>query len=478
MKNRIILAMLLAGVAVPVHAADFGVTADQLLESQSLPLFGVAKPLAASAPASAEKGYRTPASTEADAVAVADGLTAKYLTREAADHWDMMTFYPAEKPTHLIACIEGDREEIAPGKLNPAVQRVSLADGKVETIVRGTTSCDGIRTTAWGTILFTEEDDQGGAYEMIDPLNVKDIVIKDRATGETSDPSKVIRRMALPTMAWEGIAVLPNGVVYAGDELRPGTDAANADGGSMFKFIPATPYAGGMITSLDQSPYTAGKTYAMQVSCIKDKIQVGQGCEIGKAGWLEVDPVKVRAQANEKGATGYYRPEDLHQDVAYKGDGARFCFTNTGNEGARNFAEVLCAVDEKPLEVPVADAEGKIKFFTEINRFIEGDEDFNSFDNLDFQPGSGNLYVIEDHPNGDIFACLPDGADRNVKSDGCIKVLSVKDSSAEPTGFVFSADGTQAYVAIQHSNDDAMAKVDDYGTDDILVISGFAPVTQ
>ena len=138
----------------------------------------------------------------------------------------------------------------------------------------------------------------------------------------------------------------------------------------------------------------------------------------------------------------------------------------------------ICAVDEKPLEIPVADAEGKVKFTTQIARFIEGDADFNSFDNLDFQPGTGNLYVIEDHPNGDIFACLPDGSDRNVKSDGCVKVLSVKDSSAEPTGFIFSADGTTAYVSIQHSNDDAMAKVDDYGTDDIIAITGFARVTN
>jgi secreted PhoX family phosphatase len=478
MTHRLLLAALLSSIAAPVCAADFGQSVDTMLETQSMPLFGIEKPLAASAEASAEKGYRTPASVESDSVALAGGLTAKFLTREAADSFDMMAFYPAENPTHLIGCIEGDREEIAPGKLNPAIQRVSLADGKVETIVRGTMSCDGIRSTAWGTILFTEEDDSGGAYEMLDPLNTKDIVIKDRSTGETNDPAKVVRRMALPTMAWEGIAVLPNGIVYGGDELRPGTDAANADGGAMFKFIPAAPFAGGMITSLDQSPFAAGKTYAMQVSCVKDKIQIGQGCETGNAGWFEVDPTKARAEANEKGATGYYRPEDLHQDVAYKGEGVRFCFANTGNEGGGNFAEVMCAVDEKPLEIPVADAEGKIKFTTQIARFIEGDADFNSFDNLDFQPGTGNLYVIEDHPNGDIFACLPDGVDRNVKSDGCVRVLSVKDSSAEPTGFIFSADGSTAYLSIQHSNDEGMAKVDDYGTDDIIAITGFASVTN
>jgi len=54
-----------------------------------------------------------------------------------------------------------------------------------------------------------------------------------------------------------------------------------------------------------------------------------------------------------------------------------------------------------------------------------------------------------------------------------VKMLSVKDSSAEPTGFIFTADGTSAYVSIQHSNDGNMTKVDDYHTDDIIRITGF-----
>ena len=478
--KHICLAALLASVCLPAIAEDFGASVDAMLAEKSAALFGIAKPLAASAEASAEEGYRLPEQTAADQVALADGLTAVFVTREAADHLDMMALYPAEAPTYLIGCIEGDVEEIAAGKLNPAVQRISLADGKVETIVRGTNSCDGIRTTAWGTVLFTEEDDAGGAYEILNPLAITEaVVISDRAAGTTSDPAAVVRRMALPTMAWEGIATLADGTVYGGDELRPGTANPDADGGSMFKFLPATPYAGGMITSLDASPYAAGRTYAMQVQCVKDKVQFGQGCETGNALWIEVDPTKARADADAKAATGYYRPEDLHLDTAYIGEGVRFCFTNTGNEGGKNFAEVMCVVDTAPTTIVAADAEGKVEAMTTVaTRFIEGDRDFNSMDNLDFQPGTGNLYVIEDHPNGDIFACLKDGADRDLKTDGCIKMLSVKDTSAEPTGFIFAPDGMSAYVSIQHSDDSKMAKVDDYGTDDLLVITGFAAVAK
>jgi len=478
MKPSVLLALFCAASGLPAFAGNFGVDVEAMLAAKSAELFGITAPLAATASTSAEEGYRLASQIAADQVALADGLTAEFVTRAAADSLDMVAFYPVENPTHLIGCIGGDLEEIAPGKLNPAVQRISLADGTVETIVRGTNSCDGIRTTAWGTVLFTQEDDRGGTYEILNPLAITDaITITNRDTGETTDPAAVVRRMALPTMAWEGIAALPSGMVYAGDELRPGTDAADADGGAIFKFIPATA-ATGPITALDASPYVDGKTYAMQVSCVRGKIQFGQGCEVGNAGWVEVDPANARAEADAKGATGYYRPEDLHDDPAYSGEGSRFCLTATGNEGGGNYSEVMCVVDATPAEVPVADAEGKIDLTTLVTRFIEGDADFNQADNLEFQPGTGNVYVIEDHPNGDIWACLPDGADRNDKTDGCIKILSVKDTSAEPTGFIFAADGLSACVSIQHSDDSAMDKLDDYGTDDLIHVTGFAPVAN
>jgi secreted PhoX family phosphatase len=332
--------------------------------------------------------------------------------------------------------------------------------------------CDGIRTTPWGTVVATEETSDGGAYEILNPLGVSDATVLDRGAAGMSAavtaPDNVVKRISLPTMAWEGLEVLANGVVIGGDELRPGTANADADGGSMFKFVPATPRLDdSLITDLAQSPLAAGAVFAMQVSCVSSKQQVGQGCEIGNAAWLPVSAATARADADAGMATGYYRPEDLHLDPLYTGTGVRFCWTNTGNEGAKNYAEVVCGIDSDTL---VADADTRS---VEVNRFVEGDLDFNSFDNLAFQPGTGNLYVIEDHDNGDVFACLQDGADRDIKSDGCVKMLSVADSSAEPTGFMFSNDGRSAYVSIQHSDDSNMPLVDDYATDDVLVITGF-----
>ncbi len=454
---------------------DFGAKAEKMLNAQSLKYFGIRKSLQASASATSG-AYRTEGQSAKDQVLLAKGLKAEYVTRNAGNLTDMMVLWPQDKPTHLVTCVEGGREDIGLGKFNPSVQRIDLQTGMVETILRGMDRCDGISATAWNTILATEETGDGTAFEIAHPLTTTENTVVDRVTGEISGATaeNIRHRPNLPIIAWEGLVVLESGVVFAGDELRPGTAQPDADGGAIYKFIPTTPWNG--VSGIENSPLASGSVYVMQVSCRGDRQQFGQGCEVGKANWVgPIDPLHARAEATVFQATGYYRPEDMHKDPLYAApegfdSATRFCWTNTGNEDAGNYGEVMCAVDLEPLTATVADGDSRL---VEVNRFIEGDTDFNSFDNLAFQPVTGNLYVIEDHPNGDVFACLPDGADRDIKSDGCIRILSVKDSSAEPTGFLFSNDGETAYVSIQHSNDGNMPEFDGYPTDDVLKITGF-----
>ncbi|MDX1295060.1 MAG: DUF839 domain-containing protein [Sulfurimonadaceae bacterium] len=469
LKNETLAkAHLNAYAAAP--ALDFGAKKEQELYANSATYLGFS---GAKMAGFTDHVARADVQTPADAIDLADGLTATFLTREAANKADLFNFYPAENPTHLIACIEGGVEDLGGGKLNPSVQSWDLETGAVTTILRGMSRCDGIRTTAWGTVLATEETTTGQAYEIIDPLNVSEHTVTDRAAGTivqadgTTPATKVVKHDSLPTMAWEGLTVLDNGVVIGGDELRPGTGTADVDGGAIFKFVPATPHAGGMITDLANSPLADGSVYAMQVQCKDGTSQWGQGCEVGNARWVEVNATTARADANTNGATGYYRPEDLHKDPTYTGTGVRFCWTNTGNEGAEHYGEIICGVDEDPLNL-VNDGTTTI-----VNRFVEGDPEFTSVDSLEIHPVTGDIYGIEDHSNGDIWACLKDGADRDIKTDGCVRLLSVKDQSAEPTGFIFNADGTKAYLSIQHSDDTGMPLVDDYNTDDIIVIEGF-----
>ncbi len=440
---------------------------------------------------------RSPLHTADKHLKLAEGLEVDYLTRTAGHHADQFSWYPLDNPTHQVWCIENGAEEIAAGKLNPGVQRIELATGNVETIIRGMARCDGIRTTPWGTILATEETGDGAAYEILAPLTTTELTIAARggageaativdAAGNATDLA--VKRTALPTIAWEGLFVLPNGVVVAGDELRPGSyeltlDNAGTeanfggvtDGGAIFKFIPATLHNGAAISALSESPLVTGSTYALQASCRDNRPQFGQGCEIGNASWLAVNPDNAREEANIAGATGYYRPEDMHLDPDYvnpdNADAVRFCWANTGNRGAQNWGEVICGIDSSP-------ATATADLTVSLNRFIEGDSELNAPDNLAFQPGTGILYVIEDNQNGDVWACLPDGDDQGLTSDGCVRVLSLNDRSAEPSGFAFNPDGTQAWLAIQHSGDDLFPLVDDFRTDDIVHITGFSVPSQ
>ncbi len=464
---------------------DFGTKVEKLLRRNSEALFGIVEPLTNSASESTVP-YRTNSQVAEEQVLLAEGLHVEYFTRDAADKTDMIVLFPTDNPTHLITSVETGREEIVEnsGKYNPSVQRINLETGQVETILRGLDNCDGIRLTPWGTILATEETIDGVAYEILGPLNVTEETVLDRGLGTVSDPQHIVKRNALPIIAWEGIAILPNGVLYGGDEFPPGLGAnfftPDADGGAIYKFIPdVLRVENDEITDLDDSPFVSGSVYALQINCFEGPVPevgfqelFGQGCEVGMASWVGVSATFARFEAYANYATGYMRPEDLHRDLMFEApvdspDAIRICWSNTGNAGSHNYGEVFCAVDFDPVS---AEPFGRTVV---ANRFVEGDTDFNSFDNIAFQPVTGNLYVLEDQINGDVFACLRDGVDRDIKTDGCVKVMSVIDSSAEPTGLIFTQDGTTAYLSIQHTKDDLMPLFDDYPTDDILKITGF-----
>ncbi|CAA9892147.1 conserved exported hypothetical protein [Candidatus Methylobacter favarea] len=511
MKKPLILTISLTLPGIVAAADDFGMKVQHHLAAHANKYFGIINPL--DAPESVTVP-RVPLQSALDLINVAPGLDARIVTRKSAQNSDMLAFWPNDStPTHIVSCVEADNAAVGTypdgkPKLKPSIQTVNLISGKVKTILRGMTRCDGIRRTPWNTIVATEEADDGGLYEILNPMTASELTLVARGTSDTIDSTghavtgQVEYRGAVGKLAWEGLDITHEGVVYYGDEERPGSGGPDADGGSLFKFVPAALWDGTPVRRLDQSPLAAGNVYAFQASCQSRTSssfpQFGQGCEIGEGAWVKVDTANLRASAFANSATGFYRPEDGHFDPMYTDAGVKFCWTNTGNSGAQNYGEVVCLIDanpagsgEKTVNNPDVNANGltyladstESKGFAvaAANRVVEGDTDLNQPDNLAFQPVTGNMYVIEDNPFGDIWACLPDGEDRDVKTDGCVKVLSVRDSSAEPTGFAFTADGKTAYVHVQHSNDMACvagsdcAPRDDYATDDLIRITGFKP---
>ncbi len=453
---------------------DFGLFIQQQLEAKSEYLFGITQGLTASA-----YGPYTDADN-VKSVELAKGLKAYAVSNVNDKQADMILLWPNDtNPTHAFLCIENFFSGNSPTTVS--VQRVNLSgdpNNNVETIVKGISSCDPIRRTPWGSIVVMEEaGPTGGVYEIMDPMSLSGanpVVITDRAAGTSTD-SRVVKRKAIGNLSFEGQVITENGVMYFGDEKRPGNGKA---GGGIYKFIPTNPYnpSMGVITNPNLSPFVSGKNYGMRLGTRSGNTDYGQGSEIGKGVWLEINAasysdafgnINLGNAQNAMGLTGYYRPEDMDRDpIAAKNGLLRACWTNTGRmsnglnsaiEDGHNYGEVLCLSDQ-PKATATTGAEPL------VTRFINGDRDMNHFDNVAFQPYTGNLVALEDgevevlNANGsfkelrgnDIWMCLPDGKDHDVQSDGCIRIVSLKDTDAEPTGFIFDASGEQAYVNIQH----------------------------
>jgi hypothetical protein len=102
-----------------------------------------------------------------------------------------------------------------------------LASGAQQVIVTGTSECDPVRRTLWGTIVFGDEaggsPSGGRLYELLDPLHTTGVSL-DRASGTFSGgtgAANLATRPALGRLSIEGLAIYPNGITYYGDENRP-----------------------------------------------------------------------------------------------------------------------------------------------------------------------------------------------------------------------------------------------------------------
>ena len=462
-----------AFAAVP----DFGQLVEQLADAQSVKLFGTAGTLAASSTASisADAANANPTAL----VQLANGLSAQVVSAASnlGPNIDMMVLWPNDSaPTHIIACNEQGSSQVG-------LQRISLVDGSVANIVAsGLTSCDPAEITPWGTIVFGEEAGTSGrVFELIHPLDTTDVTIAaDGSTSGGTNPGNIVWRSAFGKLSFEGISIYPNGVVYYGDENRPGNGVG---GGAYFKFIPSEPHAGGPITSLDQSPLTGGRVFGLRVGARAGNTDFGQGDQTGRGVWVEiVDGLVVGTstvtRANLRAAspllklTTYYRPEDHDIDKGALSAGmVRFCGPSTGEDGETlNYGETFCITDGTLDEAAVVATtvqptsgvdytinNGPGTSTPEYQPLVTHFEDFAMPDNVAYQPGSGNWLIHEDGEgpefgrNNDIWACTDDGGDRNLLADACARVVSINDLGAETTGGVFDATGTRFYFSVQHN---------------------------
>jgi Bacterial protein of unknown function (DUF839) len=439
------------GTALGAYFDDWGLDRQTQMENKSHTLFGFGQPLTASSTANLSQAQAL--ANPAGLITVAKDLKVGVVSAgKAAPNIDQMILWPRLNPTHIIACNEQ-------GEAEPALQKISLATGAATTIATGIDDCDPIRATPWGTVLFGEEAGAVGAmYELIDPLDVVGASINN-VTGVTAAPftNSIKRVSAFGFLSFEGLAILPNGVTYYGDELGPSN---GTPGGAYYKFVPDTPWAGsGTISSLSQSPYNAGKVYSLRVGQGSNS---GQGDAYGIGSWsflaslTSASSQQLRSLATANNRTGYYRPEDIAIDeAAFASGNVRFCGNNTGRDAAKYWGEAICFTDGTFAQALANSATPQVQLF------VQGSDQLNMPDNIGYQPTRGNWIIEEDGSTGDfidgarnddIWDCLPDGADVDLLSDGCVRVATLNDLDAESTGGFFDPTGTHYYVSIQHNS--------------------------
>jgi hypothetical protein len=384
---------------------------------------------------------------------VAKGLRARVVTTEGPTAMDQISLWPDDRnPTDLIVCNEQDTTD-------PGLVRIHLATGAVTTIVTGTTECDPTRRTTWGTIIFGEEDGPNGQlYELIDPLHTQGVTL-DRTTGQFTGgtgAANLVRRDALGRAAFEGLAILDDGTTYL-DWDDSGFGPNNGlSGDSYDKFVPTHPFTGSApITDLSQSPYASGDVFGLRVGL---GANYGQGREFGVGQWvllLHAANPDLENEGRAAGVTGYYRPEDLSLDpVALQTGSVRMCGPDTGDESHHLYGQVICITDGTLAQAMANSATPEVQPFV----FGGTSRGINMPDNVAFQPRSNNLVVHEDAEttfegphNNDLWSCLPDGGDQDLLTDGCVRVATLNDLTAEWTGGIFDATGQHFYVSVQHN---------------------------
>jgi secreted PhoX family phosphatase len=477
-KPLLYAALLTAtATATAAAASDFGEKVELLAKALSPFLFGTLGTLDESSTVSL-----TAAEAEADPaklLTVANGLKVGVVSARAdlAPNIDQMLLWPDDiHPTHIIACNEQGTGQVA-------VQRIDLKTGVPENIISGgLTSCDPARITAWGTVIVGEENGANGRlFEILDPLHTTNVMISGNGASTTiSDPTHVARLGALGQFSFEGLALMPTGVMYMSDENRPGTGGLGNPGGAIIKFVPAVQWHGGTpITDLALSPMASGTLWGMRLGRNGGNTDVGQGNEFGRGVWVQVPTSTNDAPTNLRGAaltlklTSYYRPEDMSVDLdALKDGNVRFCGTNTGQDVENqdnHFGEVYCITDgtvEAAGSITTASQTvGGVTYtlntasVPEYQPLVIGYFDFGMMDNIAYQPGSGNFVLNEDGEgpafatprNNDIWDCLDDGDDKDNLSDACVKVMTLNDFNAESTGGLFDGAGKTYYVSIQHN---------------------------
>ena len=323
-----------------------------------------------------------------------------------------------------------------------SVSVTDLKTGKTQLLAQDIsfTALDGIRWTAWGTVLFAEETEGGRLFELV--LNE-----------DMMSAAEIIDRPYVGRLAHEGIDLDEDGNVYVVDEHRgrtSGCDLGLPCGGGIYKFVPHT-----------YGDLSSGDLFVLSIISDTRRDNTGQ------AEWLgPIDAFDARRAGTVAGGTSYQRPEDL--EII---DGVLYVAITEGPRdeyGKEYYEGRVIALDMETMEVTNFVKAG-VNVPVEIGK--PGEEGhqtgFDSVDNLAEAP-NGDLIMIEDNKPSDIWFAST-RTDKFGASKDVDLFASLTDPGAEGTGIYFSPlDDKTLYVNIQHSaadDGDATWAITRQGTD-------------
>lgn len=299
-----------------------------------------------------------------------------------------------------------------------------------------------------GTLLVGEEwSGQGRLFEIMNPM-------ADVAGGATVN----VRELhGVPNVSHEGLRFNHAGTaLYFVDE---------DNSGSIYKFVPSV-----------KGDYTKGQSFVLVVDAFAGDAAAtwnaaanGGAVRTGLATWVpltDVDGVALtahdpfdnntrggRAAADDAHGTPFGRPEDV--EVGFLGNGNEVVYFAATSEDAVYAIEALDDTKAMVRSAVSAATAKNAGYATTTGTLSDPD-------NL-AQDALGNIYVIEDKPNGDAV-----GGDvwflRDTNSDGVAEsldhFLSLQVRGAEATGMIFNpAKPTQFILNVQHPESTDLAKV-------------------
>ncbi|MFN8574446.1 MAG: DUF839 domain-containing protein [Gemmatimonadaceae bacterium] len=295
---------------------------------------------------------------------------------------------------------------------NGGVSVTDLQTGSTQVLIQRADweRLDPITWTPWGTLLFGEEAGPAALPDPNVPSALKGLVyeLNPRTLAVSARPM-------LGSKAHEGTDIDSKGNVYGISEISTG---------AIYKFVPST-----------TGDLSAGQLYALQITN-------PVGDRTGTATWLPLDMnqavIDADVAAANVGATGYGRPEDIV----------------VAGEAGTEALYVAVTSEARVLKITLGTTPVVSEY---IKAGVNAPSDFSWPDNLDVD-AAGHLFITED-PGGsfaggktagdDIWVSSP-GAGGNVTAAKVVRLASLTDCDAEPTGLKLDKNNQNLYVHVQH----------------------------